>query len=49
MFRPFERVEHSDGTLDALYQSKEGLFRESTLCWFLDLYLGCYSVTVRIC
>jgi hypothetical protein len=49
MIRPFKQVERSGSTLDAFYQSKEGLFRESALCWFLGLYLGCYSVTFRIC
>jgi hypothetical protein len=48
MIRPLKRVECSGGTLDALYQPKEGLFRESALCWFLGLCLGCYSVTFRI-
>jgi hypothetical protein len=49
MIRPFKRIEHSGGTLDALYQPKEGLFWESALYWFLGLCLGCYSVTFRIC
>jgi hypothetical protein len=49
IIRPFKRVEYSDGTLGALYQLKEGLFRESALCWFLGLCLGCYSVIFRIC
>jgi hypothetical protein len=49
MFRPFKRVECSGSTLGALYQLKEGLFRESALYWFLGLYLGCYFVTFRIC
>jgi hypothetical protein len=49
MIRPFKRVERSGSTLDALYQPKEGLLRESALCWFLGLCLGCYSDILRIC
>jgi hypothetical protein len=49
MIRPFKWIECSGSTFDALYQPKEGLFRESALCWFLGLCLGCYSITFRIC
>jgi hypothetical protein len=58
MIRPFkwvERfgkwVERFGRMLDALYQPKEGLFRESALCWFLGLCLGCILlpfVSVRL-
>jgi hypothetical protein len=48
MISPFKRVERSGSMLDALYQPKEGLFRESALCWFLGLCLGFYFVIFRI-